>query len=108
MSLPLIMFLYLMDLIMAIGNGWTPSVVPIAEWTVPQKQTRVVNNKAMNAICQVLSLSEFSRISHYETAKEAWEVLETTYEGTQLVKSTKLQMLVSQFEGIKMLEEESF
>jgi hypothetical protein len=62
----------------------------------------------MNAICQTLSPSKFSRISHCETAKEAWEVIETTYEGTQLVKFAKLQMLVSQFGGIKMLEEESF
>jgi hypothetical protein len=67
-----------------------------------------VNDKAMNAICQTLSPSKFSRISHCETAKEAWEVIETTYEGTQLVKFAKLQMLVSQFGGIKMLEEESF
>jgi hypothetical protein len=34
--------------------------------------------------------------------------LETTYEGTKIVKSTKLQMLASQFEGIKMQEDESF
>jgi len=80
----------------------------IAEWTIPKKQTHVVNDKAMNAICQVLSPSEFSRISHCKTTEEAWEVLETTYEGTQLVKTTKLQTLISQFEGIRMLEEETF
>jgi hypothetical protein len=34
--------------------------------------------------------------------------LETTYEGTKIVKSAKLQMLASQFEGIKMLEDKSF
>jgi len=34
--------------------------------------------------------------------------LETTYEGMKLVKSAKLQMLISRFEEIKMLEEESF
>jgi hypothetical protein len=34
--------------------------------------------------------------------------LETTYEGTKLVKSAKLQMLISRFEEIKMLEEEIF
>jgi hypothetical protein len=34
--------------------------------------------------------------------------LETTYEGTKLVKSAKLQMLISKFEEIKMLEEETF
>jgi hypothetical protein len=34
--------------------------------------------------------------------------LETTYEGTKIVKSTKLQMLISKFEEIKMLEDETF
>jgi len=62
----------------------------------------------MNAICSTLSPSEFSRISNCETAKEAWDILETTYEGTKLVKSAKLQMLVSEFERIRMLENETF
>jgi hypothetical protein len=44
----------------------------------------------------------------HETAQEAWEILKTTYEGTKLVKTAKLQMLVSQFEGIMMLEDETF
>jgi hypothetical protein len=34
--------------------------------------------------------------------------LETTYEGTKLVKSAKFQILISRFEEIKMLEEETF
>jgi len=34
--------------------------------------------------------------------------LETTYEGTKLVKSAKLQMLISKFEEIKILEDETF
>jgi len=34
--------------------------------------------------------------------------LETTYEGTKLVKSAKLQMLISKLEDIKMLEEKTF
>jgi len=33
------------------------------------------------------------------------QILEITYEGTKLVKSTKLQMLISKFEEIKMLDE---
>jgi len=56
----------------------------------------------------LLSPLEFSRIFNCETAQEAWEILETTYEGTKLVKFVKLQMLVSQFERIRMLEDETF
>jgi RNA-binding protein YhbY len=37
-----------------------------------------------------------------------WQILETTYEGTKFVKSAKLQMLISKFEEIKMLEDETF
>jgi hypothetical protein len=49
----------------------------------------------MYAICLVgLSQSESSRISYCEIAKEAWEILEITYEGNKLVKSAKIQMLV--------------
>ena len=36
------------------------------------------------------------------------EILETTYEGTKKVKDTKMQMLTTQFEELKMSEDESF
>lgn len=48
------------------------------------------------------------KISNSESAQEAWQILETTYEGTKLVKSAKLQMLISRFEEIKMIEDETF
>jgi hypothetical protein len=48
------------------------------------------------------------KISNCESGQEAWQILETTYEGTKLVKFAKLQMLISRFEEIKMLEEETF
>jgi hypothetical protein len=75
---------------------------------VPQKNARLSNDKALHALCQALSPSEFAKISNCESAQEARQVLETTYEGTKLVKSAKLQMLISRFEEIKMLEEETF
>ena len=55
-----------------------------------------------------MSLDEFHRISHITVAKEAWEILDTTYEGTKKVKDTKLQMLTTRFEELKMSEDESF
>jgi len=75
---------------------------------VPLKNARLHNDKALHALCQALSPSEFAKISNCESAKEAWQILETTYKGTKLVKSAKLQMLISRFEEIKMLEEETF
>ena len=43
-----------------------------------------------------------------KTAKEAWTILEITYEGTKKVKDTKLQMLTTRFEKVKMSDDESF
>ena len=51
------------------------------------------NNKALNAIFCDVSLDELHRISHVTIAKEAWQILETTYEGTKKMIDTKLQML---------------
>jgi hypothetical protein len=78
------------------------------EITVVQTSARLSNDKALHALCQALSPSEFTRISNCEIAKDALQILETTYEGTKLVKSAKLQMLISKFEEIKMLEDETF
>ena len=51
---------------------------------------------------------EFKKISFTEVAKEAWTILETTYEGTKAVKTVKLQWLTSSFEDIRMEEDETF
>ena len=40
--------------------------------------------------------------------KEAWAVLQTTYEGTKVVKDSKLQRLTTSFKEIKMEKDESF
>jgi hypothetical protein len=90
-----------------VETGWTKPEDATPE-LVPQKNARLSNDKALHALCQALSPSEFAKISNCESAKAAWQILETTYEGTKLVKSAKLQMLISKFEEIKMLEEETF
>ena len=51
---------------------------------------------------------EFKKISSTETAKEAWTILQTTYDGTKVVKDSKLQRLTISFEEIKMEGDESF
>ena len=66
------------------------------------------NSKALNALFCNVSPYEFHRISHITIAKETWQILETTYEGTKKVKDTKLQILTTKFEKLKMSEDESF
>ena len=78
------------------------------EWDTAALALANVNSKAINAIFCGVSTDEFHRISHVETAKEAWTILETTYKGTKKVKDTKLQMITTRFEDLKMGDNESF
>jgi hypothetical protein len=100
-------FLKSIDFWSIVETGWTKPGDATLE-LVLKKNARLFNDKALHALCQALSPFEFSRISNSESAKEAWKILETTYEGTKLIKSAKLQMLVFKFEEIKMLEDETF
>ena len=67
-----------------------------------------MNSEALNAFFCGVSLDEFHMISHITVAKEVWQILETTYEGTKKVKDTKLQMLTTRFEELRISEDESF
>ena len=51
---------------------------------------------------------KFKKISFTETAKEAWTILQTTYEGTKAVKDSKLQRLTTSFDEINMEKDKSF
>ena len=62
----------------------------------------------MNALFSAITNEEFKKISSTETIKEVWTILQTSYEGTKVVKDSKLQRLTTSFEGIKMEEDESF
>jgi len=100
-------FLKSIDVWKIVETGWIKPE-ETDEITVVQTSARLSNDKALHALCQAFSPSEFARISNCEFAKDAWQILERTYEGTKLVKSAKLQMLISKFEEIKMLEDETF
>ena len=62
----------------------------------------------MNALFSAVTNEEFKKIYSTETAKEAWTILQTTYNGTKAIKDSKLQRLTTSFEEIKIEEDESF
>ena len=92
----------------AVEVGWTRSEAAKSTWDKAALVAANANSKVLNAIFCGVSPNEFHKISHITIAKEAWEILETTYKGTKKVKDTKLQMLTTQFEELKMSENESF
>ena len=92
----------------AIEIGSTKPEVAKSTWDKAALATSNANSKALNAIFCGVSSDKFHRISYIIVAKEAWQILETTYEGTKKVKDTRLQMLTTRFEELKMSEDESF
>jgi len=51
----------------------------------------------MNILHCALDVNEYNRIFCCESAKEIWDRLEVTYEGTCQVKEDKISMLVQSF-----------
>ena len=92
----------------AVEVGWTRPKTAKSTQDKTALAAANANSKALNAIFYGVSLDEFHKISHITIAKEAWEILETTYEGTKKVKDTKLQTLTTKFKELKMTEDKSF
>ena len=66
------------------------------------------NSRVLNALFSAVTNEEFKKIPSTETTKEAWTILQTTYEGAKAIKDSKLQRLPMSFEEIKMEEDEFF
>ncbi len=64
------------------------------------------NNKAKNLLLTTIAPSEFYLISSCETAKDIWDTLSKTYEGTNTIKETKINSLLQQYELFKIKPEE--
>ena len=92
----------------AVEIGWIKPKEALADWDEAKIKTANFNSRALNALFNAVTNEEFKKISSIETAKEAWTILQTTYEGTKAVNDSKLQRLITSFEEIKMEEDESF
>lgn len=77
------------------------------EWDENDLKGVQLNAKAMNMLYCALDPAEFNRISACESAKEIWDKLEVTHEGTNQVKESKINMLVHKYELFKMMPGES-
>ena len=92
----------------AVEIGWTKPKEASVDWGEAKIKAANFNSRALNALFSAVTNEEFRKISSIETAKEAWTILQTTYEGTKAVKDSKFQRLTTSFEEIKMEEDESF
>ena len=78
------------------------------DWDDAKIKAANFNSRALHALFSAVTNEEFKKIFSTETAKEAWTILQTAYEGTKTIKDLKLQRLTTSFEEIKMEKDESF
>ncbi|KAK0588309.1 hypothetical protein LWI29_037721 [Acer saccharum] len=81
---------------------------PKAQWNAQEFEASKWNRKAMHAILCAMDENQYKLIQNTRIAKEAWDIVEIAHEGTEVVKDSKLQVLQTQFEMLKMEENECF
>ncbi|XP_022873216.1 uncharacterized protein LOC111392180 [Olea europaea var. sylvestris] len=76
----------------SVQNGWKPPSTTVSGtvnltdkslWTKDEIAECNWNSKGLHALFMTVSPEEFKRVSMCETAKEVWDILETTHEGTK-------------------------
>ena len=93
---------------LAIKVGWTKLIEPPMSWDVNKIKATNFNSRALNALFSAVTNEEFKKISSTESAKESWTILQNIYEGTKAVKDSKLWMLTTNFEEIRMNDNKTY
>ncbi|KAL8464945.1 hypothetical protein ACS0TY_034433 [Phlomoides rotata] len=77
------------------------------DWTNDECTLASYNFKALNAIFTSVDTCMFKIISNCVSANDAWDRLQEHYEGSESIRRTKLRMLGTKFENLRMKEDES-
>src|SRR5579862_2448362 len=90
------------------AGGGEDVLKPKAQWNAQGFDASKWNRKAMHAILCAMDENQYKLIQNTQVAKVAWDILQVAHEGTEVVKESKLQVLQTQFELLKMGEDECF
>ncbi|VFQ60209.1 unnamed protein product [Cuscuta campestris] len=83
-------------------------LIPKTEDEFDAEDIKKVENyaKAINMLYCAINPDDYRKISCYSTAKEMWDKLEVTYEGTDQVREAKIDFLTQEYEMFRMKEHE--
>ena len=70
--------------------------------TKEQQEVIQTNARAISLLYCAVRGAKYDKISTCETAKEMWDKVEVTYEGTTKVKEARISSLVNEYEFFKM------
>lgn len=72
-------------------------------WSENDKKKTIYDKKAKNILASTLGVDEFFRVSNYKMAKEIWDTLETTQEGTKELKRSILNTFSQEYKMFRIL-----
>ena len=81
--------------------------IPRDQWNDEQKKRYQTNQKARFILICAMTEREYDKCGKYDTAKEIWDSLVLSYEGSAQVRETKASMMVRQYELFKMEDGEN-
>jgi len=75
---------------------------PRDQWSEEEKRLVQYNLKAKNIITYALGIDEYFRVSNCKHAKDMWDTLQVTHEGTTNVKRSRINTLTHEYELFRM------
>ena len=75
---------------------------PWIEWTKVERRRTPYDCTRKNILTSSLNMDEFCRASQCKSAKDMWDVLEVTHEGTNNVKRARKHALIQEYDLFKM------
>ncbi|XP_050875764.1 uncharacterized protein LOC127079425 [Lathyrus oleraceus] len=85
----------------------TEELKPEEDWDDDDDKLADGNSKDLNALFNVVDKNIFKLIINYIVSKYVKEILKTSHEGISKVKMSRLQILTTKFENLRMKEDES-
>jgi len=85
----------------------TTELKPEEEWSKDEDDLALGNSKALKELFNGVDKNMFRLINNCTVVKDAWDILRTTHEGNSKVKTSKLQLITTKFENLKMNDDES-
>ena len=85
---------------MVAGNTTTEK--PRENWSEEDRRQVQYNLKAKNIVTSALGMDEYFRVSNCKGAKDMWDTLQVTHEGTIDVKRSRINTLTHEYELFRM------
>ena len=80
---------------------------PKEQWDEEERKMVQYNLKAKNIITYALGMYEYFRVSNCKNAKEIWDTLQVTHEGTTDVMRSRIITLTHEYELFRMNQNET-